>query len=431
MVKKVKNEMMINKIKSIKNNKLANNFSYLVFIQLFQKILPFVTIPYIVSTIGVEKFGLITFAYAVMAYFQLIVNYGFNEIATKDISLHRNNIKQYSKVFLSVVVSKLIMFMFSLLVLFLLLYVVDSLYEDRFVYMFSIGIMVSAFIFPIWFLQGIEEMKYIAIFTAVGRVIYTISIFIFIQNESDYLLVPLLNSISLIIIAVGSFFFVVKKFNIMFILPRFEKIKYNFKEGWYLFISYATNNFYTTINVILLGSFTDYKVVGIYSLAETIIGAFMQLIGQFNNVIYPHLAKYAENKIKLATETKKYLKYFLIVLISISVSVVMFADLSIWILFGENNGESVLILQVLAVTLTLSSIGGFYTRYMIIVSKQKKILKITSLTMVLNLILIVPAILLFQGLGVAVTKVIVETYQVFLNVKANKELKFRSKVNDI
>ncbi len=414
---------MINKIKSIKNSKLTSNFSYLIVIELFQKILPFVTIPYIVSVVGVEKFGLIIFAYAMMAYFQLIVDYGFNAIATKNISLQRNNIKQYSQIFLSVIVSKLIMFIISLLLLFLLLYTIDLLYAERFVYIFSIGLMISTFIFPIWFLQGMEEMKYIAIFTVIGRIIYTISIFIFIQNESDYILIPLLNSISLAVIAVASFYFVVKKFNIIFTVPRFEDIKYNFKEGWHLFLSFATTNLYTTTNTILLGSLTNFTAVGIYSLAATIAGAFIQLIGQFNNVIYPHLAKYAKNKIKLVVETKKYLKFYLIVLISISISVIIFSDLAIWILFGENNEESVLILQVLAITITLSSLGGFYTRYMIIVSKQKKILKITSLTMVLNIILIVPAILLFQGLGVAVTKLIVEMYQVYANVKANKELK--------
>jgi len=414
---------VINKIKSIKNNRLVNNFSYLALISIFQKILPFIAIPYIVMTIGVEKFGLITFSSAIIAYFQLIVNYGFDSIATKNISLHRDSKEQYSKHFLSVIISKLIMFIFSLFLLFLLLYLIDALYVDRFVYIFSIGLMFNAFLFPIWFLQGVEQMKYIAIFTVIGRIIYTASIFIFIQNESDYLLIPLLNSISYVIIAVGSFFFVVKKFQIIFKLPQFEDIKYYFKEGWHLFLSFITNNLYTTINTILLGSLTNYTVVGIYSLAETIMGAFIQIINQFNQVIYPHLAKYAQDKIKLAAETKKYLKYFFIVLISISISVIVLADLFISLLFGDNHEQSVLILQVLAISITLSGLGGFYTRFMILSSKQKKVLKITFSSMILNLILIVPLILLFQALGAAIAKVTVGLYQVYLNVKENKELR--------
>ena len=42
--------------------------------------------------------------------------------------------------------------------------------------------------------------------------------------------------------------------------------------------------------------------------------------------------------------------------------------------------------------------------------------------MILNFVIIVPFIILFQGLGVALSKVIVESYQVFFNTKNNKEI---------
>jgi len=422
MVIKVSDNTMINKIKSIKNNKLTTNFSYLIIIEIFQKILPFVTIPYIVSTIGVEKFGLITFAYAIIAYFQLLVDYGFNAIAVKNISLKRNSVKEYSKIFWSVVFSKLLMVIVSLIVLFFLIYTIDFLYIDRYVYIFSIGLIVSNFLFPIWFLQGVEEMKYIAILTIIGRILYTVSIFVFIKYENDFMLVPLLNSINLSVIAIVSFYFVIKKYKIPFLIPTVEDIKYYFKEGWHLFLSAATTNLYTTTNTILLGYFSNYSMVGIYTIAATVSGAFTQLIGQFNKVIYPHLSQYTHNREKLQIETRKYLKIYLSVLLALSILIFVFSDFLIYVLFGGNHQESVLILKVLAITLTLSSLGGFYTRYMIILAKQTEILKITTLTMILNFVIIIPSILIFQGLGVAITKVIVEAFQVYLNSKSNRSL---------
>lgn len=379
--------------------------------------------PYIVNTIGVEKFGLVTFSYAFMAYFQLLVEYGFNSIATKDISLYRGVREKYSQIFWTIMASKLIIFLLSLMILLVLLNYIDILSSNKYVYIFSLGLVFSRLLFPIWFLQGMEEMKYIAIFTVVGRTLYTISIFLFIENKNDFILVPLLNSISLILIALISYYFVVWKFKIIFLLPKKDKMMYYFKEGWYLFLSSVTTNLYTTTNTILLGSLTNYTAVGIFTLAETISSAATQLIGQFNKVIYPHLAKYANNKNKLVEEAKKYLKYYFIVLIILSSIIVVFADLFIWILFGEGNSESVVILQVLAITLTLSSLGGFYTRYMIINSKQKEVLKITFSTLILNFILIIPFILSLEGLGVALAKVIVESWQVLLNSKENKEIR--------
>ena len=55
------------KLKTLYTSQLAKNFSYLVIVEILMKILPLVTIPYIVKTIGVEKFGIISFAYVFMS----------------------------------------------------------------------------------------------------------------------------------------------------------------------------------------------------------------------------------------------------------------------------------------------------------------------------------------------------------------------------
>ncbi len=42
--------------------------------------------------------------------------------------------------------------------------------------------------------------------------------------------------------------------------------------------------------------------------------------------------------------------------------------------------------------------------------------------MIVNFILILPLLFFFQALGMAITKVIVESFQVFMNLRYNKEL---------
>lgn len=417
---------MIREIKRKLNNptikKLGTNFSYMAIIQIASKILPFITIPYIVATIGVEKFGLITFAYAIMAYFQMVVDYSFNVIGAKDVSINREERDAYSKIFWTIMIAKILMLILSLVIFFIVLYSFSSLNDEKMVYIFSLGLIFGQVLFPIWFFQGMEEMKYIAIFSIISKIFYTLAIFIFIRDADDYILVPLLNSISIVVLGIVSLYFILIKFNIKFILPDYKDLVYYFKEGWYLFLSFITNNLYTTTNTVLLGSLTNYSVVGIYTLAATVVGAFLQIIGQFNQVIYPHLARYSLDVEKLKKETRKFLKFYTIVLIIMSIFLGVSSKMIIEILFGQGHSDSILILQILSIILTLQSLGGFFTRYMIIRSKQKKVLKITFLTMIFNLIIIVPFIIFFQGLGVALSKVIVESFQVFLNIRNNQEI---------
>jgi polysaccharide transporter, PST family len=403
-------------------NKLVKNFSYLTIIELSNYILPFITIPYVVKTIGVEYFGLITFAYAIIMYFQLIVNYAFKLTATKFISINRDDITIVSKYFWTVLFTQLLLLILSALVFAIIIFNLDHLLSEKLVFLYAFGLVISAIIFPIWFFQGMENMKYIAIFNMIARIIYTIFIFIFIENQSDYILIPLFNSGSFILIGIISLIFIKQKFNLSFYFPSFKEIKEQLVDGWYLFLSTITNNLYTTTNTVILGFITNYTVVGIYSLAHTIINPVSKIIKIYNQVIYPNLAKFTNDKITLLKRANKFFKLYSVILIIASLSLFFTAELIIEILFGENHEESILILKILTISLLVEPFGGFFTSLLVIKNEKKNVAKITFKTMLFNFIVIFPMVFFFQAIGLAITKLMVETYQVYLNVSQNKDI---------
>ena len=110
---------MFKKFKNIINTedkkRLASNFFSLATLQGLNYLLPLITFPYLVSTLGIEKFGILAFATAFILFFQVFTDYGFNLTATKEISIYRKNVEKLSEIYSAVMTIKFILLLVILL----------------------------------------------------------------------------------------------------------------------------------------------------------------------------------------------------------------------------------------------------------------------------------------------------------------------------
>jgi PST family polysaccharide transporter len=353
--------------------RLFSNFVSLAVLQGANYILPLITFPYLVRVLGVEKFGLLAFATATVTYFQILTDYGFNLSATRDISIHRENKEKVQEIFSSVMIIKFGLLILSFFLLIILILSFDKFRKDWEIFVLSFGMVVGQVLFPVWFFQGMERMKYITFLNILAKVIFTVAIFIFVREASDYLYVPLLNSLGFIIAGILGLWIVFRDFEVSFKFVGLKELKRQLKEGWYIFISEISGNIYGRGTTIILGFVSNNTVVGYYSVAERVMKAIAGLSQPFAQALYPYVMRTKFNSFKTV------FKYSFIGSLFISIFLYLFSGI-IMEFFKIHNKDAVLTLKILSITLFFTFLNVIKQPYIYTCKMDKYNLKMYAFT---------------------------------------------------
>jgi len=394
----------------LKHSRLLENFISLSTLQVANYILPLITLPYLVRVLGPEKFGLIAFAQAFIGYFNILTDYGFNLSATRDISINRKDNDKVSEIFSSVIVIKFGLLILSLFIMTLIIFSFDKFRSEWPIYYLTFGVVIGQVLFPVWFFQGMEKMKYITFLNILARIIFTISIFIFVKNASDFLYVPILSSLGSIVAGIVALWIVFKDFRVKFRMPDFERVKFHLKEGWYIFISTVAISLYTTSNTFILGLFTNNIIVGYYSAAEKIIRAAQGLLSPVSQTIFPHVSKLINESKDAGIKFIRRITY-LIGGLSFIISLVIFilANLIVEIILGSQYTESIIILRILAFLpflVGLSNVFGVQT--MLTLNYKKAFTNIIVFASGVNIFLAIILVPIYNDIGTSISVLITE-----------------------
>lgn len=370
--------------------KLTNNFLSLFIVQGSNFIVPLITFPYIVQTIGIEKFGLLAFATAFIAYPLLLVTYGLDLSGAREVALAKNSKRRLSIILSSILLARLSLIVLAASVTLLIVFFVERFSKDWLLYVITFGSIFGTMIFPIWFFQGMERMKFITYLSIGSRLLYMISIFIFVRSEDDYLYVPLLNFITLFMVGIISLGVIYKEFSVKLIIPRIKYIVLQFVKGWYLFISHFAINLFTSFNMLVLGLVASDLLVGYYALAEKIVKIIASLFKPLNQALFPHVVQLVKtSKEKGKNFVNKISLYIFGVSMLIWSIFIIFSENIFGLVFGEEAVSSIPIFNILSVLIVIMPLAGWVYNVILISFKlEKYFIKIFSTIAILNVIII-------------------------------------------
>jgi PST family polysaccharide transporter len=267
-------------------------------------------------------------------------------------------------------------------------------------------------LFPIWFFQGKEKMKYISILNVIAKTIFTITIFIFVHSSKDTWKVPLFNSLGFIIAGSISLYIVFNNFEIRFIKPSKQAIINQLKEGWYIFVSTLAISLYTISTTFILGIFTNNIIVGYFAAADKLIQALKGLLGPLSQSVYPFITKrVSESKERGLIFIKKLFKIVALGTGIISLLTFIFADFIVYTVMGKNYINSISVLKIMSIIpflVGLSNVMGIQT--MLSFNRKKEFQMILIAASILNIIVSVILVPLFNHIGSSISVVLVESF---------------------
>lgn len=394
----------------IKYKVLVSNFLALSTLQVLNVVLPFITLPYLTIVIGLENLGKLNIAYALAVFSQIIIEYGFNTTTTRDIALLDEKKGERDFIINQVVYSKILLFLCCCLLQIVFFFLIKDYNTNVLIYLLQFGVIVFQAMFPIWFFQGIQKMKFVTFLNVIFKVLFTVCIFIFVKNEHDYWKAPLFTCIGYFLSCLSAFIIIYFKFKVRFYKISFQAIKKQLKNGAFIFSTDFMTGMIPNLNLLILGSLKGEYAAGIYSIADKLIRAFSNLQLPIINTLFPYLSKFNNTQNKEKT-IQNLLKFGVIFLIIALVSMYVVTDYIYLIIFNDLIEDSMMVFQILLLFPVFYFCNQVIGKLSIIASGEMlSYFKNIFVVGIINIVLCILLTYLFGFIGTAVSVVLVEMF---------------------
>jgi PST family polysaccharide transporter len=408
---------------------VAYNFLSLVILQGANYILPLLILQYLVRVLGAEKFGLVMFAQSFAVFLTVFVDFGFNISGTREISLARNDKVKKGQIFLAITSIKLVLTFIAFSLLYIIVNSFTRFSIDAEVYLLSFGAVIGHALFPMWFFQGIEKMKFVTLVNVLAKAIFTVLVFIFIKSESDYFKVPVYNSLGFIVSGFIGFCLSFQYLKIK--RPKISLIKQLLTDSFSLFVSNFATSMYTASNVFILGLFSGNIIAGVYSSMEKLTLAVKNVYVPFYQALYPWVARQEDNqKTKIINKIAPPL-FFLSILITLGI--LFFAKNILEIIYDDALITSyVNVFKILSFISIFSSLNMLFNMLYFPAIKRYKIrMNILIFAGLFNMIMNLILVQSFGIYGIAVIVTITELLLVFIGYYYFKKLSSQISASNI
>ena len=348
--------------------RIVKNMTALGVLQIANYLIPLLVLPVVSRVLGVTLFGTVGYAQNIVSYLTLLVNFGFEYSATRQIALAGDDKEKKRQLFWAVITAKTGLLVLSFVILAFLPLFVERVACDPRLYIYTALTNIGIVFFPTWYLQGEQQMDKMAWANFFTKLLGALLVIAIVREASMYRWYPLLLSVSSIFVGIGAMIYVVRHFEIGRYVCTREAMKEVLWAGAPIFINNVFISLYTTVNMTLLGGFATDEMIGYFSAAQRLIIALnMVVVLPVSTAVYPEMSRRFEaSRAEGMQFFKRVLVYAGLAAAVVSLGTFVVAPFAIPIIYGAGYETAIEVLRwlsplpFLVMVATLLTVQGLY-----------------------------------------------------------------------
>ncbi|WP_439473876.1 oligosaccharide flippase family protein [Algoriphagus formosus] len=408
-------------------NKSIQNFLFLAIIQSSNVLISIISMPLLIQSIGVDQFGLVNLALSVIILLNILVGFGYNLSAPREVAVNQQNKEALSHLVSNVFSGKAMLAAIATLLILIGVFGLNLFQEYQLILVFSSLLLFSEATLPLWFFQGMEKMKLVSIANIFSKLLFLMGIVLFIHSPEQSQWVNFMLGFFGLSINLMLLFYIHAFMGIKFYRPEFSAIYRSLKENILLFFSNLASHISINGGLIILSFFSAAETLGMYSLAERVVMVLRLFPALIIQAIFPNASKLLkEDRPAFFRFLKNVYLRVLLAGILISAGAHFTAPWIIRVLSRSDLAESVLYLKILAAVPFLACLNvGNVT--LLLVADLKELLFKASWMMCLYMIVVSAILTSYLGglglcIGIISTEIIVFLICLTLLYRHKKDL---------
>ncbi|UOD49728.1 oligosaccharide flippase family protein [Orrella daihaiensis] len=250
-------------------------------------------VPILARALGASAYGELVWVQATALLASIVVDYGFNLSAAREIAIRKNDPIFLKKLCGDVFLAKLLMLSLITLPILAAYWIFTPV---------SAGMAAAGFLYfvgfgltPFWYFQGMERMGRAVAIETTARLLALCSLFLFVNSPQDKTLGLTIMAVSFAIsttIAIGMCRFEVGSFK-----GSISGAIAQIKSSTAFFVYKSSNQIMTTAATTVLGIVADKTIVGIFAPTEKVVKAIIGIPLPIFQAFYPYLSRlFVENR---------------------------------------------------------------------------------------------------------------------------------------
>ena len=370
---------------------VKKNLVYNFILSLSQVFLPLLSIPYISRVLNPAGIGEVSFIDSFTFYFISIAEFGIVVYGMREVARLRNETAKKEKLvsellLLHIVSSSLTLVLYCIAVFFIW----NKIHDVRILY-FSLSYLIVNFFACEWYFLGMEKFQYITLRSILSRVLGLISIFLLINEPSDYYIYYAIIACSAMINSIWNNYLLFKEVNISFSHINWKRHIPKLRITYFISLVYGIT---LILDNVLLRIVSTATAVGYYAFSVKIVRISTTLLSDSLVVFFPRIVSFLKenNYQQVQLMITRNLQLLILFSVPICVGVFLLAEPLVIVFLGKQFIPATDNLRILATFPMLKSYNHFLSKQVLISHNRERLylnsLLITSLVFIVLMLVL-------------------------------------------